>query len=1024
MMKRQFLRLFCMVTFMLAPLVSIQAQLPQTRLSALFPPGAQRGTTVEVTVTGGADLDEVDQLIFSHPGISAVQKRDANQNPVGNTFVVSADIRVPPGVYDARVRGLFGISNPRAFRIDSLIESSETEPNNTADQATPVVLNTIVNARANGGTDVDFFRLSLEAGQAVVVRSEAAVLDSPMQPVLQLFGPQGHRVAESRRIFSQDAALTFTPTEAGEYLLKVSDVVYAGSNDYVYRLSFDTRPLVDAVIPAIVSPTQPTPVTIVGRNLPGGQPSSYTIGDNVLQQTALVFTPGVDAESETGIASFAAAVDAVRTSLVDGNLLTIMHSDHPAIIEDPTAANQIVTVPAEIDGRFDTIGDEDDYRFSGTKGEVVVAEVFADRGGSIADPLMMVERVMTDANGVETYQRLATEDDNRQNPGGANLPTLSSDPMFQLTVPEDGVYRVRLRDRYADSRGDARLNYRLSLRRPSPDFRLIVFDAFPSADGKAPPTSGAVSLRKGGTYSLTVYAYRQDGHNLPIRITAAGLPNGITCADALIGPGAVSAELVFTAAADVAEVIAPIQLTGTSGADESMKSHRAAVATLIHDAVNGLPRTARLADSLVVGVMKDQQPFTIEVEPMIVDLCQDQQLLIPVKLQRQAGFDRKVDIVLLGVPGNVDAPAVSMEPGKDSAIVRLFFKENAAVSSSSIVLSGTAAVPYRRNPWQAERAQAVVQAAEAMLTAKQQAAAEASTALQAAEKEAADLAAIIAGLAKETDDYAAMQKQLRDQFATALTTHKAAVEQLTIAREKLGSVQAAQDSTAEQFDRALKATQEAATAAEAASNQLSQLVARSKELSSAIATARENEDKKKADKTAAEAKIPELKKAAEMAQAAVVAAAKVVEQAAAQKKAADDAFKKADDAAKPKDINTRAVSAPVVVTVHPAPGKLAAAVANGGAIKKGTSADVKVTLTRKNNFAGAMTVTLVLPDGSSGVASNTVEIPADKTEASLTITAAADAAPADLAHAVIRATGEFNGRAASIDIPVQLKVTE
>ncbi|MFM8479525.1 MAG: hypothetical protein ACKOEO_27365, partial [Planctomycetaceae bacterium] len=58
------------------------AQLPQTRITSLFPPGAQRGTTLEVVVGGGTDLDEVDQLVFSHPGITAAQKKDAAGKPV------------------------------------------------------------------------------------------------------------------------------------------------------------------------------------------------------------------------------------------------------------------------------------------------------------------------------------------------------------------------------------------------------------------------------------------------------------------------------------------------------------------------------------------------------------------------------------------------------------------------------------------------------------------------------------------------------------------------------------------------------------------------------------------------------------------------------------------------------------------------------------------------------------------------------------------------------------------------------
>ena len=61
------------------------AQLPQTRITSVFPPGGQQGVAVDVAVGGGTDLDELDQnylhkskgylmicntfLLFKEPGI-------------------------------------------------------------------------------------------------------------------------------------------------------------------------------------------------------------------------------------------------------------------------------------------------------------------------------------------------------------------------------------------------------------------------------------------------------------------------------------------------------------------------------------------------------------------------------------------------------------------------------------------------------------------------------------------------------------------------------------------------------------------------------------------------------------------------------------------------------------------------------------------------------------------------------------------------------------------------------------------
>ena len=120
----------------------------------------------------------------------------------------------------------------------------------------------------------------------------------------------------------------------------------------------------------------------------------------------------------------------------------------------------------------------------------------------------------------------------------------------------------------------------------------------------------------------------------------------------------------------------------------------------------------------------------------------------------------------------------------------------------------------------------------------------------------------------------------------------------------------------------------------------------------------------------------------------------------------------------------RSIAIPVQLNVYATPGKITAAIADAGAIKKGATVEVKVTLARKNGFAGAAKVSLVLPDGIAGLTSNIVEIGADQTEATLSLTAAADAAPADIANAVIRASAEFNGRVASFDSAIALKITE
>src|SRR5262245_34512207 len=106
-------------------------QLPTTQLTSVFPAGGQQGKTVEVAIAG-AELDDCTQLLFSHRGITATAKMTTATalepaRPIANQFQVAVSAEVPPGVYEVRAQGRFGLSNPRSFVVGlypEIIDSS------------------------------------------------------------------------------------------------------------------------------------------------------------------------------------------------------------------------------------------------------------------------------------------------------------------------------------------------------------------------------------------------------------------------------------------------------------------------------------------------------------------------------------------------------------------------------------------------------------------------------------------------------------------------------------------------------------------------------------------------------------------------------------------------------------------------------------------------------------------------------------------------------------------------------------
>src|SRR4051794_28778553 len=108
------LRLICAIAAALLVASAALAQLPTTQLTSVFPPGGKQDTTVDVTIAGN-DIDDVEKLLFNHPGLKAMPKMSPSTplepaRPVVNQFTITIAGDVPPGIYEVRAHGRFGLS--------------------------------------------------------------------------------------------------------------------------------------------------------------------------------------------------------------------------------------------------------------------------------------------------------------------------------------------------------------------------------------------------------------------------------------------------------------------------------------------------------------------------------------------------------------------------------------------------------------------------------------------------------------------------------------------------------------------------------------------------------------------------------------------------------------------------------------------------------------------------------------------------------------------------------------------------
>ena len=667
--------------FFLAVMTPAHAQLQIPRLNSIFPCGGKQGTTVDTVIAGG-ELTDATGLYFSHPGITA--------QPAGpGKFKVAIAKDVPVGSYDVRVISPLGLSNFRAFVVGDLDEIQEKEPNNEPSQAQRVSLPVVINGRMDGGTDVDHYVFTAKKGQRVVINCWAWRIDSELDGTLQLYDPKGKELAYSGDYYGRDPFIDFTASEGGDYTVKIWDFVYGGGSDYYYRLHIGSLPHIDAVVPAALKPGTKNTVTIYGRNLPGGTSSGMDIEGRTLE----MITREIDADPALALGLSTGQAIRPNQSSLDGiayrlatpagssNPVFLAFTNHPILVEkepnNDRATAQRLPIPCDVTGSFAPVGDKDCYTFLAKKGEKLVIEIFGERQSGLIDPLVTGfdpkgKRIFTGDNGFG------------RNIGQIRFTTDTRDVRWEFTPPADGEYAVQVRDQYYQQRGSLRFTYRLSIRRPQPDFRLIVVP-----NHETQPDATVVG--RGGRHWMDVLAFRNDSFDEPIRVEATNLPPGVTCEPVVIGPGKTSAPLVFFAAKDAPLGHAEIRVLGKAAIDgiETMRVARGGGLTW---QTTNTPGIARMADSIVLAV-RNPAPFTLTASAIATKVVAGEKLSIQVQVVRAEGWNENVQLAGLDLPQGGVIALLAVPRGSTQGTVELSLPANLKPGTYSFCISGAGQAP-------------------------------------------------------------------------------------------------------------------------------------------------------------------------------------------------------------------------------------------------------------------------------------------------------------------------------------------
>ncbi|MGI9243407.1 MAG: hypothetical protein ACR2RV_21590 [Verrucomicrobiales bacterium] len=623
-------------------------QIPGAKLNSLFPPSAQVGTTLEVSVDG-RDLNGAQHLGFSHPGIRGEAVMAAGDEFVTrpqwqrNRFRVEVREDVPNGIYYSWFVGRYGISNIRPFVVSDLPQAVEATGNHTHETAAEVTINSAAVGRVDPGK-ADNFRIALKPGKPVAIDCQAKRLGSRLDAQIAVFDESGKQLIHRRSAGDRDPMIVFDPPHEGVYLIEISDVLSAGGSDRVFRLVVTDRPFIRSVFPPAAPHGEAATFRVSGANLAdGGAASEFEI-----ELPESLGAPAGDLPQHPRGLGVAGAVVRVEES----NPLRISFASAPVIIEEPALAEQIVLPPCEIAGRLAPEADADAFVFEAGKGEQWIVEGISHRAGHASDLFFTISQIKVDADGERREHKLAEADDDPNNIGGRRAPTSSRDPLVRFTAHEDGRYIVRLLDQF--QLGEPEASYRLAIRPPAPDFALMVEIENPITENKR-LENWAPSLLRGGRVPIEVRALRRDGFDGEIELRLAGAPPGVEVVAGKIPKGKNSGVIMVSGTAELGDAVGDLKVFGKSG-DMERQAERIRLANEVGDFDNEVV-AARLGGPLLLATRGSAAPISVSADVAgAIEASIGGSIEIPLKWIRDGAFKGNAKFYLEGLP-NIAKPA-------------------------------------------------------------------------------------------------------------------------------------------------------------------------------------------------------------------------------------------------------------------------------------------------------------------------------------------------------------------------------
>jgi hypothetical protein len=722
-------------------------------INSVSPRGVPRGATTELTIEG-LNLAKASAVFFSEPGIQArilrikelpdlpdvrlgsnggISTVDLGPLPPRNEVTLELDISADAdiGPVDFRLQTPLGTSPEGRFLIEPYYgESADREPNDTPEDAVEVFTPAILVGAISKPGDVDYYKVTVKAGEQLVFENGAAMLGSALQPVVGIYDADQALVKEYGLAGGRSAQyFAHRFDKAGPYYIKIADYEEGGGAGHFYRIKVGKFPLALAAYPLGVRKGQTAQIALSGYNLGAGK----------------IAVAGEASPEDESAVTLRPKAGAGKTF----NKVKLALGDAPEVEADGAKSIQ---APVTVNGKL--LAAQKDFRFKARKGEKLVLEVNANRLGSPLDSMLEildakgnpVERAtvrcelatavtLNDPSSAGSGMRILSwtgmavgdtlmvgselikvsamprgpDDDIRFEsfegqrlglldttpeahsidtpvykvqvypPGktfvGNGLPLVhlpyrnddggpgyGKDSRLRFTAPEDGEYFVRLRDVRGLHGED--YAYRLTVRAPSPDFRLTV-----------EPRNPNVPL--GGRIPITVTALRLDDFDGPIGVSIEDLPAGLSAKKGTIEPGQVSTTLLLSADESAhLGVAVPLRVSGKATAGARQLAH-----------------WANPEDKLKLIALMPKPDITMEAKTREVVLEPGKTATVEVEIHRNNNFGGRVPVEVYNLPptvivANVGLNGVLITENDNHVTFTLQALTNAEAIDQPIVLSG------------------------------------------------------------------------------------------------------------------------------------------------------------------------------------------------------------------------------------------------------------------------------------------------------------------------------------------------